>query len=99
MFNLILINFIVVYIINHSGIIADISKGLWNFSHKGNWTGQIIGKPFGCALCTTFWITMIYGFFITTFINALGIACLSALLTLLTDRLITMIIRIINKIH
>jgi len=58
----------------------------------------MIGKPFGCAQCSTFWATLLYCLFVISFINALGIASLSALFVLLTDKLIQLTTRLINKI-
>jgi len=96
---IILINFICVYIVDYSGIVFDLSKFIWRMSHKNSvWMGQLIGKPFGCAQCLCFWISLIYLLCVTSFIYALGIACLSAMLVLLTNKLIGFTLRMINKI-
>ena len=97
--NIIVINFVVVWILNRSGILYDFSKWLYGRLYKDRvWKGQFIGKPFGCALCMTFWITFIYCLFHTTFIYSIGIACLSALLSRLTNNIIKVVERLIERI-
>lgn len=98
---LLIICFSITYIINHSGVIFDLSKFIWELTHKGKvWTYQMIKKPFGCSVCMTFWITL--GFLIFNSIGiiyALGVSSLMAIISILIDKLIKLIIKTINKIE
>ena len=99
MINIIIINFVIVWILNRSGFMFDFSKWLYGKTHKDKvWKGQFIGKPFGCALCMTFWITFIYCLFSMSFIYSIGIACLSSLLTSLTSKIIGLVEQLIERI-
>ena len=83
--DIILINIIVTYIIDHSGIVTSISKALWG---KG-WQGQIIIKPFSCAVCMTFWLTIIYSLFFFQIITSIAIGVTSAIAVRRTSSLIS----------
>lgn len=96
--NICLINFTITWILGYSGFLFDFSKWLYQIVNKKIWTGQFIGKPFGCALCMTFWITLIYCLFSYSILISLSIASLSGMLTYLTDKLIGVIIKLIDKI-
>lgn len=99
---LILITFICVYIIGHSGIIFDLSKFIYNLTHKNKeWKYQMIGKPFNCYSCLSFWLTIIYSLIIgTPFIYSIAIGSLfGGIISLLIDKLLQLIFKIINKIE
>lgn len=98
--SIILINFIIVFIIEFSGIITDISKFIWRYSHPGKqWTYQMIRKPWSCGLCLTFWITLIYMLFFKSILIALAIASFSALCTIITKNIINLFYRLTDKIN
>jgi len=94
----IIINFVIVFIIDYSGIIFDLSKFLYTISGR-EWKYQIIGKPFGCSLCMVWWITLIYLLFNVPFLYAIGIAAASSILSVLTKKIIGLIFKLINKIE
>ena len=89
--NIFLITFIIVYIIDYSGIIMDLSKTIWQLTHPGKvWMYKIIGKPFGCSVCMTFWLISIYLLYAgQTIIISLAVGCLMALSTNIYKRIIT----------
>lgn len=61
---LLLITFSVVYIIDFSGIITDLSKYIWIQTHPNQvYKYKQIGKPFGCSVCMTFWLSILYCIF------------------------------------
>jgi hypothetical protein len=96
--NLMLI-FSIIYIVDYSGIIFDISKFIYERTNKDKiWQGQIIGKPFGCSLCLSFWTSLIICLFNTTIVFALFIATCFAILSILIKKLLGKIINLINKI-
>jgi len=99
-FNMLMISFIIVYIINFSGIIVDLSKLIWKLFNKGEYQYQIIMKPFSCALCMNFWLITIYALSVNmTFIISLALGCLFAsVISLLIDKMLTHIIKIIHKL-
>lgn len=90
----------IVYIINHSGIVVSISKTLFNFLNPDKvWMGQLIPKPFSCAICMSFWVVLIIALFSGAgIIYSIGIASLMSLTSILIDRTILVIIRLINLI-
>jgi len=93
-----MINFILVYIIDFSGILLDMSKFLWKLNGR-KWNYQIIGKPFGCSTCMTFWITLIYMLFYKQILMSLFIACVSAICTKITKNLINTFYLLADKIN
>lgn len=97
--NILIITFIITYIIGSSGIVFDLSKFIYNLTHKKEWSYQIIGKPFGCSVCMTFWTILIYTLIIgLSVIYSIGLACTMAIISILIDKLIKKIIEIFNKI-
>lgn len=98
---LIIICFSITYIISHSGIVFDLSKFIWKLTHPNkDWTYQIIGKPFSCSICMTFWVTLGFLLFNSVgLIYSLGIASLMAICSILVDKIIGLIIKLINKIE
>lgn len=96
--NICLINFTITWILGYSGFLFDFSKWLYEKLNKKKWSGQFIGKPFGCALCMTFWVTLIYCLFSFDILTALSIASLSGMLTAFTDKIIGVINKLISKI-
>lgn len=95
--NLLIINFVIVYIIDHSGIVFDLSKFLYTISGR-EWKYQIIKKPFGCSICMTWWISLIYLLFNIGFIYSIGLAAIFAILSVLINKMIGKVLELFNKI-
>lgn len=59
--NLLLIQFIVVVIIDDSGVIDSIKRGISKLLTKGKIeTTNFDLKPFSCSYCSNFWVGLIY---------------------------------------
>ena len=59
--NLILIQWIVVFIIDISGVVDNLKSLLMKILTKGKIDSNNYRlKPFDCSLCTTFWVGLIY---------------------------------------
>lgn len=94
----VIINFVIVFIIDYSGIIFDLSKFLYTISGR-EWKYQIIGKPFGCSLCMVWWLTIAYLLFNIGFLYAIGLAALSSIFSVFTKKIIGLIFKWFNKIE
>ena len=97
--NIFLVTFVIVYIVDYSGIIFDLSKFIYKQTHKGKeWKYQIIGKPFGCSVCMSFWInTLLILCYGQSLVLALTIGCLSSLGTNIYKLIINYYNKITNK--
>ena len=95
--SLLIINFVIAYIIDHSGILFDLSKFLYTISGR-KWNYQIIRKPFGCSICMSWWISLIYLLFNIGFIYAIGLAAIFAILSVLVSKMIGKVLELFNKI-
>lgn len=95
--NLLIINFVISYIIDHSGILFDLSKWLYTISGR-EWNYQIIKKPFGCSICMSWWISLIYLLFNVSFIYAIGLAAGCAILSVFISKMIGKVLELFNKI-
>ena len=92
----------ITYIWQHSGFIYDLSKLVYTKLNKGKrYQGQPIMKPFGCFSCIIFWVVGLYAFIAMdlSIIISIGVAVASSILGLLIDKLMMIIIRVINKIE
>lgn len=97
--NLLILTFAIVYIIDYSGIVFELSKTLYHRLNQGKpYMGQLIPKPFSCSVCVTFWTTLIYSMFTDNIIHSLGLACGFAILSTLIYKLIGIIMKLINKL-
>lgn len=96
-FNLFLIGLICVFIIDYSGIIDTLDKGLTKVFKSR--VPLHIPKPFSCSLCSTWWAGLIYLLIISK-LNLLNIAILGLVCTLTPEMLsiIYFIKDLINKI-
>ena len=75
--NCFLIVFIITTIIDISGFIIDFSKLVYKILNPSKeYQYQLIGKPFGCSYCLSFWVILIYLSFHFPFIYAIGTACI-----------------------
>lgn len=83
MLNLLFITAVLVFIIDLSGFIQELSKGIWKaLFKKVTYKGWIIPKPFSCSLCMTFWVGILYLILTHTFsFLMLGYVALLAFLT------------------
>lgn len=83
MLELLFIALIVVFVIDLSGFVPEISKIIWGWIYpKVKYVDWIIPKPFSCSLCSTFWLGII--FLIITHSFSLGMLAYVALLAFLT---------------
>ena len=92
----------IVYIWEHSGFMYDLSKFIYEKLNKGKrYKGQPIMKPFGCFTCVIMWITTIYYYIQIqpSIVYAIGVGVASSILGMLIDKLMGIIIRVINKIE
>jgi hypothetical protein len=98
--NILILCFSITYIINHSGVVFDLSRFVWQLTHKGKeWNYQMIKKPFGCAVCMSFWVTLVFLLFNSVgLVYALGSASLMGLFSIVVDKLIGLFVNLINKI-
>lgn len=101
-FEILIIITSIVYIWEHSGFMYDFGKFLYTKLNKGKrYKGQPIIKPFGCYTCMIFWISSIY-YYLTVDSNviyAIGIGVGASIAGMIIDKILMLIIRIINKIE
>lgn len=95
--NLLIINFVISYIIDHSGILFDLSKWLYTISGR-EWNYRMISKPWGCNICMSWWISLIYLLFNVSFIYAIGLAAGCAILSVFISKMIGKVLELFNKI-
>jgi hypothetical protein len=92
---LILITFLVVWIIDLSGIIDSIENGL------GKWLKCKVNipKPFSCSLCSTWWVGLIYLLIVGKFnLYMIAYVGLLAFLTPFFYNLLILIRDLLNKL-
>lgn len=98
--NLLLIQLILVFIIDLSGVMNSIKY----FISKHLTKGKIISdnfriKPFDCSLCMTFWVTLIYLYLTHSFtLPLIATCCLFAFLTPVSKDLLLLIKDLITKL-
>lgn len=103
--NLLLIQFIVVFIVDDSGVIDSIKRLISRILTKGKIeTTDFDIKPFSCSLCMTFWIGLIYLFCVGQFtIPYIAFVCLLAAMVPVTKNTIILIrdifIKLIDKFY
>lgn len=76
--NLVIIEFVIVFIIDYSGFVGEIERYLGVFLRSR--LPLKIPKPFSCSLCMTFWCGLIYLIIIHEF-NFISLFILTILLT------------------
>jgi hypothetical protein len=97
--NLIIITCVITYVQNHSGFMFDFTKWLYKLSHKTPYMGQQLPKLLSCSLCQVHWITLFFCLFSGLgVIYSFGLATAFAILSILVNKIIGVIIRLINKI-
>ena len=75
--NLLLINLIISYIIDISGVMDSIKSTIKKLLTNGKMSDPNYSiKPFDCSLCMTFWVSLLYVYLIGQFsIYGLFLAC------------------------
>lgn len=98
--NLFIITFAIVYIIDHSGFLIDFSKAIYKVLNPGKEYHYQIIKPFGCSLCSSFWVTLIYSLIMgQSLIYSLGLAVVfGGFVSVIINKIIKLFFNIINKI-
>lgn len=82
MLDLLLLACIIVFIIDLSGFIPEMSERIWKILYKNvKYVDWIIPKPFSCSLCMVFWIGVIYLIFTGFSLYMLAYVALLAFLT------------------
>lgn len=87
--NLLLINFITVFIIDQSGAVDSFKSGLKSILTSGKMKNPDYAlKPFDCSLCSTFWLSLIY-LIVTNHISIIffALACLNSYMSQFTNDL------------
>ena len=97
--NLILIQLIVVFIIDLSGIVETAKKWVWKKAFKTiPYNEEFRMKPFDCSLCVTFWTGLIYLAIVGEFnLPAIACVCLLAFLTPIAADLLRLFKDILTK--
>lgn len=96
---LLMILFSITYVVDHSGIIYEVSKKLYTKLNPNKiYMGQIIPKPFSCSQCLSFWFTI--GYILINFttyglIVAIFAGVIATFVTKIFDKLIQKITKII----
>ena len=82
MLDLLLLACIIVFIIDLSGFIPEISERIWKILYRNvKYVDWIIPKPFSCSLCMFFWTGIIYLIFTGFSLYMLAYVALLAFLT------------------
>lgn len=100
--NLILIQFICVMLVDVTGVVEDLITPIVRWL-TGSKIGQI-GKPFSCSLCMTFWTGLIYllctgNFTIVNFTVVLLLACLTPVTLMLYHLAVDLFTRMVESIY
>lgn len=104
MLDLLLLACIIVFIIDLSGFIPEISERIWKILYKNvKYVDWIIPKPFSCSLCMFFWIGIIYLIFTGLSLYMVAYVALLAYLTPVIKDILLYVrdlqIYIINKLY
>lgn len=107
--NLFILQLIIVFIVDLSGVMTYVKKRIWKWLKGEKPYKDFELKPFGCSLCMTFWVGLIYLLITHSFtIPYIAYVCLLAFLASTTasalqlikdtlDTLLYFITRRINK--
>lgn len=99
--NLILIHLIAVVVWNKLNVPNEFASNLMRLITKGKIKSVELKKPFGCGLCMTFWITLIYMlifYFDFGLLHIISVSLLSAILTDYSKKIIELIEYIFSTI-
>ena len=81
----------------YDSFVALVEEFLYTISGR-EWKYQTIKKPFGCSICMTWWVSLIYLLFNVSFIYALGLAAIFAILSVFISKMIGKVLELFNKI-
>lgn len=83
MINLLVITAIVCFIVDISGFVDSIKRGIWRvIMGKDKQYQEFNLKPFDCSLCCSFWVGLIYLLCVGQFnVLMIGYVCLLSLLS------------------
>jgi hypothetical protein len=100
LYNILIMTFVIVYIMDYSGILYDITKLIYKtLNPTKEYMGQPLPKPFSCSLCMSFWCVLVYLLVMgIPLLYSLGISCSIALISVLMNKLLRIIIHLINLI-
>ena len=98
--NLLLINLIISYIIDISGVMDSIKSTIKKVLTKGKMSDPNYNlKPFDCSLCMTFWISLIYVYLVGQFdIYGIFLACINSYIVQFSKDLYLLIKDIFAKV-
>ena len=98
--NLLLINLIISYIIDISGVVDNIKSTIKKVLTKGKMSDPNYSlKPFDCSLCMTFWISLMYVYLVGQFdIYGLFLACANSYVVQFSKDLYLLIKDIFTKV-
>ena len=98
--NLLLINLILSYIIDISGVVDSIKSTIKKVLTKGKMSDPNYSiKPFDCSLCMTFWISLIYVYLVGQFgIYGIFLACINSYIVQFSKDLYLLIKDIFAKV-
>lgn len=98
--NIIILTFVIVFVQNHSGFVHNMTQTLYEWIKGKPYKGQPMRQLLSCSMCQVHWLSLFYCLFTgVSFIHSLGIASLAAIGSLLVDKIIGVIIRLINRIQ
>jgi hypothetical protein len=99
-YDLAMIVFSVVFIVEHSGFIQSLSKMVWQKTKKTKWQGELIRKPFSCSLCLSFWLVLAYLLINDqTIIFAVFVAVIASISSVVVNKVMGMFFRLIHKLY
>jgi len=90
--NLLILQLIIVFIVDLSGVMEHIKKRIWKWLKGDKPYKDFEFKPFGCSLCMTFWTGLIYLLITHSFtIPYIAYVCLLAFLASTTASLLQLL--------
>ena len=97
--NLLILVIVIVYIVDYSGIIYDLSSFLYKLLNPTKkWNYYILNKPWSCSVCLSWWIGLGYALFNVSFVYALGIGVLCAIGSVYIKKIIGFVLHLANKL-
>lgn len=100
-YNLVIMTFSIVYIMDHSGFLFSLTKFIYSkLNSTKEYLGQALPKPFSCSICMTFWMVLIYTiYYDVPIVYSIGLSSAFALISSLVSKVLSIIIHFINKIN
>jgi hypothetical protein len=88
----------IVFIIDFSGFLTNLSKFIYEKTTGKVWLGQLLPRPFSCSLCMTFWLTFLLLISNYSIIFTIFYSSIFAFLTSFIKQLFQLAYKIIFKI-